>query len=70
MAAANTLLLSAFQAACFSPKSPGTSPLHEALQAAIDYVQAFATALLPPCPETGSRIPDYPASHTAQIGAI
>jgi hypothetical protein len=31
--------------------------LHEALQAAIDYIQTFATALLPPCPETGSRQP-------------
>lgn len=50
------LLLSAFQGGMLLAQvARGIAPLKEALQAAIDYVQTFATPLSPACPETSCR---------------
>ena len=52
------LLLSAFQGGMLLAQvARDIAPLRESLQAAIDYVQTFATPLPPACPETGSRQP-------------
>jgi TetR/AcrR family transcriptional regulator, transcriptional repressor for nem operon len=52
------LLLSAFQGGMLLAQvARDIAPLKQALQAAIDYVQTFATPLPPARPETGSRQP-------------
>jgi hypothetical protein len=54
------LLLSAFQGGMLLAQvARDIAPLKVALQAAIDYVQTFATPLHPAYPETGSRQPGF-----------